>query len=189
MSDIPIGALPKRPKRPSYKTVRHSRVDHLLAAAGGGAAEEYEALLLDPRTLAKDAQAWLLARGLRVSKAAVDRHRRRFLIARRASRHKAEEAGRVATAVAAVFKHFGPEQCGQFLLHGHQFLLFKRLMELEQEEFDAMPVREIRELGELVFRSVRAQVELTRLQSAAAVQAAAPNAPAPPPRRKGPPAR
>ena len=54
MRDIPIGALPKRPKRPSYKTVRHSKVDHLLAAAGGGAAEEYEALLLDPRTLAKD---------------------------------------------------------------------------------------------------------------------------------------
>ena len=120
----------------------------------------------------------------------MDRHRRRFLIARQASRHKAEEAGRVAGAVAAVFKHFGPEQCGQFLLHGHQFLLFKRLMEMEQEEFNAMPLPELRQLAELVFQSIRVQSDLLALQSAAA-HADAPTAPAPAcrPRPQGPPTR
>src|SRR5688572_17390384 len=158
MRNIPIGALPKRPKRPSFKTVRHSRIEHLLAAAGG--AEEYEMLLLDPRTTAKDARAWLADRGHEVSKSAVDRHRRNFLIAREATRRKAQEARLVATALAGVFKHFGPAQSGQFLLHSHQFLLFKRLMEMEQEEFSALPVKQLRELSELVFHAVRAQAQL-----------------------------
>src|SRR5687767_6396729 len=108
MRNIPIGALPKRPKRPSFKTVRHSKIEHLLAAAGG--AEDHDALLLDPRTTAKGARAGLAARGHEATKPAVDRHRRNSLIAREATRRKAEEARLVATALAGVFKHFGPAQ-------------------------------------------------------------------------------
>ena len=173
MPSIPIGALPKRPKRRSFKTVRHSVIDHLLAAAGGR--DEYEALLLDPRTTAEDARAWLASRGHEVSKSAVDRHRRHFLIAREAARRQADEARAVATALAGVFNHFAPGQAGQFLLHSHQFLLFKRLMEMDQEEFSALPVKELRELSELVFHTVRAQSRVMDPQPAAAPPAAGPD--------------
>src|SRR5215217_4916265 len=161
MEDAPTPPRRRRPNRPH--AVVHFKVEHLLAAAPPHAAE-YHALLLDPRTTGDVAHAWLSSRGYKVSRSAMERHRRQFLQERRAARLKAEETRLVATAVAGVFKQFGPEGCGQFLLHGHQFLLFKRLMEMDEDGFSAMPLPDLRDLSKLVFQSIKVQYKLLQLQ-------------------------
>src|SRR5690348_2796981 len=58
--------------------VSHMRVDVILGGSGP-LRDEYERMLENPATLIKDLQAWFAARGHRLNKTAIGRHRKTYL--------------------------------------------------------------------------------------------------------------
>src|SRR5688500_14590758 len=70
LPDPAASASKPRRRPPMFK---HFKVDHVLASEDERA--EYERLVADPKSTAKQLQAWLRARGHRVCRSAVLRHR------------------------------------------------------------------------------------------------------------------
>jgi hypothetical protein len=99
-SPCPSGpSAPRRRRAPS--AVKHFRVDECLTDPAERA--EYERLLHDPNSTAESLKQWLVARGHKVCKNAVQRHRRHF----NADLKRLRECSKMADAFCTLSRKHG----------------------------------------------------------------------------------
>ena len=133
---LPDPAATKSRRRPPM--FKHFKVDHVLASDDERA--EYERLVADPKSTAKQLQAWLRARGHRVCRSAVLRHRQSAAIDLRA----VKECSQMAAAFCELSRRHGAGAIAEANHARFEMLLMQSLFkmkgapELPPEEWQRM---------------------------------------------------
>ena len=128
-SPAPPPAPGRRPRGPA--AFKHCRVDAVPAADERA---EYERLLADPNSTATSLQAWLRARGHRVCRSAVGRHRRSFA----AELRRVRDVARMAESFCALTRRQGAGAIAEAAHAKFEMMLMESLFKLPgAEDFPA----------------------------------------------------
>jgi hypothetical protein len=119
---------PAKRAAPRTGCLGHSTVDQALGGEGP-LRDEYEKLLANPNSTIRGLQAWLHAKGLKVSRGSVDRHRRAF----RRGFSKVQTAARMAQAFCRVVRNEGAGALVEASQGAFEMCLMERLFELKDD--------------------------------------------------------
>jgi hypothetical protein len=135
----------KKPRRrpPMFK---HFKVDHVLADEDERT--EYERLVADPKSTARQLQAWLRARGHRVCRSAVLRHRQASALDLRA----VKECSQMAAAFCELTRRHGPNVVAEANHARFEMLLMQSLFKMKGAP--TMPPEEWQRMSKLTSAAV-----------------------------------